>query len=249
MVDLLEKFDSTPAQLSGGQKQRVALARAIIRRPKVLLLDEPLSALDVKLREAMQVELKHLHEKLGITFILVTHDQTEALVMSDRVVVMENGRIAQCGSPAELYDRPATSYVANFIGTSNLIPATVSRVDAETITATMGGREMRAKSNGGSFAPGADVLLSIRPERTVVLAAGETVPEGYNRLDATVIEYLFHGHLVRMELDIGHSEPFVVDMQLQGALSDMDLPPQGSTVITLAVDAANVSVFAADRPR
>ncbi len=248
MVDLLDKIDSPPAQLSGGQKQRVALARAIIRHPKVLLLDEPLSALDVKLREAMRVELKHLHEKLGITFILVTHDQKEALVMSDRIVIMDHGRIVQSGSPAELYDRPATSYVANFIGTSNLIPATVSGVDAESITTSLYSHQVRASLKGGSYVAGANVVVSIRPERVVVLAAGAPVPEGHSHLNATVIEYLFHGNSVRIELDIGHSKPFIVDMQLRGALGDMDLPEPGSAV-TLAVDAVNVNVFAASHAR
>ena len=128
LVGLSTMAGRMPHQLSGGQRQRVALARAIVRRPRVLLLDEPLSALDANLREAMQVELKHLHNKLGITFVMVTHDQTEALVMADRIVVMDRGRIAQTGTPSDLYDRPASAYVASFVGTSNFIEGTVSAV-------------------------------------------------------------------------------------------------------------------------
>ena len=118
MVELDSKASQRPHMLSGGQKQRVALARALVCNPKILLLDEPLSALDAKLREAMQVELKTLHETIGLTFILVTHDQTEAMVMSDRVVIMDQGTIVQVGEPSDLYERPVNSYVANFIGTS-----------------------------------------------------------------------------------------------------------------------------------
>ncbi|MCA9858781.1 MAG: ABC transporter ATP-binding protein, partial [Thermomicrobiales bacterium] len=127
-VELTGLEKRKPHQLSGGQQQRVALARALAIEPRVLLLDEPLSALDANLREAMQVELKHLHSKLGLTFVMVTHDQTEALVMSDRIVVMHRGRIAQAGTPSDLYDRPETTYVADFVGTSNLIPCEVASV-------------------------------------------------------------------------------------------------------------------------
>ena len=136
LVDLGSKAKDRPHKLSGGQKQRVALARALVREPKVLLLDEPLSALDAKLRESMQVELKHLHDRLGLTFILVTHDQTEALVMSDRIVVMNEGRIEQEGSPSALYDRPSSPYVASFLGSSNLLPGRVVAADVSGGTDT-----------------------------------------------------------------------------------------------------------------
>jgi putative spermidine/putrescine transport system ATP-binding protein len=116
-----------PAQLSGGQRQRVALARALVNRPRVLLLDEPLGALDLKLREAMQIELKEIQQEVGITFIYVTHDQEEALVMSDRIAVFNMGRIEQVGAPADLYEHPATTFVAGFVGTSNLLVGAVAR--------------------------------------------------------------------------------------------------------------------------
>jgi len=246
MVELLDKIDSRPAQLSGGQRQRVALARAIIRRPKVLLLDEPLSALDVKLREAMQVELKHLHQRLGISFILVTHDQKEALVMSDRVVVIDRGRIVQCGSPAELYDRPATPYVASFVGTSNLVPAIIVASDANGVVAEAGGHRLWARLGSRRFAPGAHVLIAIRPEKVVTVPAGGVVPDAFNRIEARVIEHLFHGHGLRTEFDIGCVEPFMVDIQLPAALAEVGLAAPGASV-TLAVDPANLTVFPADR--
>jgi spermidine/putrescine ABC transporter ATP-binding subunit len=244
MVDLVEKMDSLPGQLSGGQRQRVALARAIIRQPKVLLLDEPLSALDVKLREAMQVELKHLHQKLGITFVLVTHDQKEALVLSDRVVVLERGRIVQCGSPAELYDNPLTPYVADFIGTSNLLPGTVSEVSGGDIVAACGPHSLRAPARGRRLGVGDKVLLSVRPERALLLADGVSPPAGANRLAARVIEHLFHGNSLRLGLDIGQTVPFIVDLQLQAAVGSLFLPAPGSAV-TVLIDPANVTVFPA----
>jgi spermidine/putrescine ABC transporter ATP-binding subunit len=244
MVDLLAKEDSLPGQLSGGQRQRVALARAIIREPKVLLLDEPLSALDVKLREAMQVELKHLHQKLGITFILVTHDQKEALVMSDRVVVLEHGRIAQSGTPGELYDRPASPYVADFIGTSNLIPATVNALSGGEIEVQAGSHRLRASAGSLRVAAGDKVLLSIRPERAQMLAAGTPAPAQANLLPATVREYLFHGNAMRVELDIGQPEAFLLDLQLHSALSGVELAKPGSAV-RIAVAPVNVTVFPA----
>ncbi len=245
MVDLSEKIESLPNQLSGGQRQRVALARAIIRHPKVLLLDEPLSALDVKLREAMQVELKHLHQKLGITFILVTHDQREALVMSDRVVVLEHGRIIQTGSPSELYDNPATPYVADFIGTSNLVPAVVAEAGPAGIVATAGAHRLRSPAGGRRFAVGEQVLLSVRPEKAVMLDAAAAAPAGANMLPARVMEHLFHGNALRVELDIGQKAPFVVDLQLHASVGSLRLPPAGSAV-TVAIDPANVIVFSGE---
>jgi putative spermidine/putrescine transport system ATP-binding protein len=127
LVQLAGYAGRKPSQLSGGQRQRVALARALINHPKVLLLDEPLGALDLKLRQQMQVELKAIQKRVGITFIFVTHDQEEALTMSDRIALFSQGRIEQVGSPAEIYEHPATAFVANFVGTSNLVRGEVAR--------------------------------------------------------------------------------------------------------------------------
>ena len=167
-IELLDKADRRPAELSIGQKQRVALARALIRRPKILLLDEPMSALDAKLRESMQVELKRLHDQIGLTFMMVTHDQTEALVMSDRIVVMDVGRIVQAGTPTELYDRPETPYVANFLGTSNMVAGRVTGTTDGTARVSCGAADISVTLQGTAPAVGARVTLSIRPEKVVL---------------------------------------------------------------------------------
>ncbi|MEX2504784.1 MAG: ABC transporter ATP-binding protein, partial [Egicoccus sp.] len=159
LVQLQGREDRKPKQLSGGQQQRVALARALVNHPKVLLLDEPLGALDLKLRQAMQLELKQLQERVGITFVYVTHDQEEALTMSDRIAVMDGGRLLQVGSPQEIYDRPRTRFVADFIGDTNLLAATV--VDAQT--ARLGdGSPVRVDCNAPAGTP---VTIAIRPEQ------------------------------------------------------------------------------------
>ncbi|TCU07603.1 ABC transporter ATP-binding protein [Rhizobium sullae] len=197
MVGLETMGNRVPAALSGGQRQRVAMARAIVRRPRVLLLDEPLSALDVKLREGMQVELKRLHRELGITFLMVTHDQAEALALSDRIVVMKEGKIVQVGAPTELYDDPATPYVADFIGASNLVSARYEgrdgvfdllRLDDGTLLRRIG----RVPSAGE---PLRAVTAGIRPERIRLDAF-----DGANTMEARIIETLFHGDRVRLEL-------------------------------------------------
>ncbi|MWB99173.1 ABC transporter ATP-binding protein [Agromyces seonyuensis] len=176
--------DRKPAQLSGGQRQRVALARATVVQPKALLLDEPLGALDLKLREQMQVELKQIQRDLGITFIFVTHDQEEALTLSDRVAVFHDGRIEQLGTPQELYEQPATKFVADFVGTSNLF-------DAERSSALLGRTGVH----------------SIRPEKLVVAPADATAPTGDGERTAagTVVEtiYLGTGNRVVVDLDGG----------------------------------------------
>lgn len=152
-----------PSELSGGQKQRVALARAIVNNPKVLLLDEPLSALDLKLRKEMQIELKHLQRELGITFIFVTHDQEEALTMSDRIAIMNNGNLEQIGTPDEIYEKPKTRFVANFIGETNLFKGVIfDKKESETII-DVSGDKIPVKEC--PFRNGEEVYISIRPER------------------------------------------------------------------------------------
>jgi spermidine/putrescine transport system ATP-binding protein len=190
LVSLDGKEESRPAALSGGQRQRVALARAIVCEPKVLLLDEPLSALDAQLRQQMQVELKHLQRRLGITFVLVTHDQGEALAMSDRVALMNAGRIEQLGSPAEIYDHPRSRFVAEFIGQANVLPAHV--IEREAGSAVVGLRgDIRLRVQGADAPePGAEILVSMRPER-IRLSTGQDA--GGNRFEATVIEGIFRG--------------------------------------------------------
>jgi spermidine/putrescine transport system ATP-binding protein len=162
--------DRKPAQLSGGQQQRVALARALANEPRVLLLDEPLSALDLKLRTEMQLELKRLQGELGITFVFVTHDQHEALTMSDRIAVMRSGKILQIGSPTEIYERPAARFVADFIGETNLLAA--ERI-APARFRLASGLELDAAESGP---PGDNVTLAIRPERASLAAPGSGLP-------------------------------------------------------------------------
>ena len=160
----LAGFDSRkPDQLSGGQQQRVALARALVNRPQVLLLDEPLGALDLKLRRQLQVELKRVQLEVGITFIYVTHDQEEALALSDRIAIMDRGRVEQLGTPEELYDRPRTLFVAGFIGTSNLLSGTVESVDGSTALVRLGTGD-GVLAAAGATAPGDAVDVAIRPE-------------------------------------------------------------------------------------
>jgi spermidine/putrescine transport system ATP-binding protein len=172
-----------PRQLSGGQQQRVALARALVNSPKVLLLDEPLGALDLKLRKQMQLELKGIQHEIGITFVHVTHDQEEAMTMADRIAVMNRGRIEQLGTPTELYEAPATAFVAGFLGVSNLIPGTVSGSDTVRLRH---GPEVRVRPEALAGRRG-EVAVGIRPEK-IELGAGQA-----NALDGTVVEQAYVG--------------------------------------------------------
>ncbi len=167
LVRLQGMQDRRPNQLSGGQQQRVALARALVNRPKVLLLDEPLGALDQKLRQDMQLELKALQREVGITFVFVTHDQEEALTMADRIAVMHGGKMLQVGPPADIYERPANRFVADFIGRTNLLEGTV---EASNVVCLANGTRITAES---SHAVGTKVAVSLRPERAKLLPAAE----------------------------------------------------------------------------
>lgn len=209
MVGLAGYGGRRPSQLSGGQQQRVALARSLVLKPRVLLLDEPLSALDRKMRETMQIELKNLQHSVGITFIFVTHDQEEALAMSDRIVVMSDGRVQQLGAPAEVYDTPANEFVANFVGTSNLFSGRIVELDAErglVTIETANGRRLAAKSR--RFSLGDNVKLVLRPEHLRLVDA-ET-PEGPGFLDGTVKDVIFVGSVVHVHVDVGFGRTAIV---------------------------------------
>jgi len=189
MTALAQFVDRKPAQMSGGQRQRVALARAIVCEPKVLLLDEPLSALDAKLRTQMRVELKQLQKRLGITFIFVTHDQEEALTMSDRVAVINGGRVEQIGTVNEIYYQPATRFVATFIGETNIVEADViSNEGGRPLCRLEGGLELRLKA--GPQAPGDKILLSLRPEKIRLYRAN---PGGENCFPGKISVEIFKG--------------------------------------------------------
>lgn len=190
MVSLGQMAERKPSQLSGGQRQRVALARAIVCEPKVLLLDEPLSALDAKLRHQMRIELKNLQKRLGITFIFVTHDQEEALTMSDRIVVMSEGRVEQTGTAWEIYHRPATRFVAGFIGDTNIVEGEVLAREGKALRCRLeGGLELLVSAPDGP-PPAGVVLFSLRPEK--IRLFGEA-PAGENVFKARVLSEIFKG--------------------------------------------------------
>jgi len=191
MVELGEFGNRMPLQLSGGQQQRVALARALINKPKILLLDEPLAALDKKLRKEMQIELQNLQKNLNITFILVTHDQEEALSMSDRICVMNKGNIIQIGSPNDLYDFPANKFVANFIGKSNFINCEIKSISEKTIEVSFDEKIFSLKNNSTTFAKNEKVLMSFRPEK-LKINNNKNTANGLN-INSKVLNKIFLG--------------------------------------------------------
>jgi spermidine/putrescine transport system ATP-binding protein len=194
LVQLGHLAKRKPAQLSGGQQQRVALARALVNHPRALLLDEPLGALDLRLRKQLQIELKRIQQDVGITFVHVTHDQEEAMSMADTIAVMNGGRIEQAGGAADLYERPQTEFVANFLGVSNLVDARISaRNNGLTRLETHDGATLHVPSE--RCGPHADdaVRAGVRPEKITLLPEGETVPDGANVLKGTVVVAAFLG--------------------------------------------------------
>jgi spermidine/putrescine transport system ATP-binding protein len=193
LVELEGREKRKPRQLSGGQQQRVALARALVNRPRALLLDEPLGALDLKLRQAMQLELKRIQREVGITFVYVTHDQEEALTMSDRLVVMNAGRIEQLGSPRELYEHPATRFVANFIGTSNILTGRLERRGDTWALGGLGPDQRVLVADPGGAQAGQEVELAVRPEKIVLRAEQDPPPPDRTALRVTVHEVVYLG--------------------------------------------------------
>jgi spermidine/putrescine transport system ATP-binding protein len=219
MVQLGHLGERAPRQLSGGQQQRVALARALVNRPRVLLLDEPLGALDLKLRKEMQLELKQLNKRLGITFIYVTHDQEEALTMSDRIALMRNGRIEQLSGPREMYEEPVSRYVADFIGETNLLQGTARRVGGAAVRMMIAGREFEANA-AASWQEGKPAWLAIRPEH-VYPANGE--PGG---LPVTVIDAVFTGVITRVHTTIDGGGTLVLHWP-----AEQPVPESGATLM------------------
>lgn len=200
LVKLGDLAERRPSQLSGGQQQRVALARALAPGPKVLLLDEPLSALDLKLRQAMRLELKQIQRETGITFIFVTHDQEEALSMSDRIAVMSNGQVQQVGSPSEIYEFPVNRFVAEFIGDANFMEGRIVGTEGDfAICETDGGPVLKAQ-NSGDHATGDIVTLILRPEKVVLHGDGDA---GQDLLPGEVVEVVYFGGETAYSIDIG----------------------------------------------
>lgn len=210
MVQLQGFENRKPNQMSGGQKQRVAIARALVNRPKVLLLDEPLGALDMKLRKQMQVELKHLQKRLGLTFIYVTHDQEEALTMSDRIAVMNHGRIDQIGTAEEIYEKPRTKFVADFIGETNMFEGKVLRqIDVNHFMVDLYGHEVPIESS--EVAAGDHICITIRPERLSI-----NVHEDMNHaavLNARFKEVIYIGSLLRSVFVLESGKEIIVTNQ------------------------------------
>jgi len=213
-----------PNQLSGGQQQRVALARALILNPAVLLLDEPLGALDAKLRKALQIELKSIQEEVGITFIYVTHDQEEALTMSDRLAVMSNGRVEQVGPPEEVYEEPSTAYVADFLGISNLMDAVAFGPDDGGCRVRIGEFELVA-GRGEPDAHG-EVKVAIRPERVDLEAAGSS---GANRIPGMVERIVYVGSMMQVIVNLAPGEKLQALVQNEGE----QLPFQQGTAVAV----------------
>ncbi len=224
-VGLAGEANRRPAQLSGGQQQRVALARALVNLPKVLLLDEPLGALDLKLRKGLQVELKRIQRDVGITFVYVTHDQEEALTMSDQIAVMNLGRIEQIGSPEDVYERPSTTFAAGFIGVSNLMPATVSAAGEVQLDH---GPRVAIATNG--FTVGERCHAVVRPEKLVIDLADSPPVSGVPSVEGTVESSLYLGTSTQITVDLGEEVKMTVLFPNADEASRQSLPGGGARV-------------------
>jgi spermidine/putrescine transport system ATP-binding protein len=227
-VGLAREAARRPSQLSGGMQQRVALARALVNLPKVLLLDEPLGALDLKLRKGLQIELKQIQREVGITFVYVTHDQEEALTMSDRIAVMNRGKVEQVSDPEDVYERPTTSFVAGFIGVSNLMPASVSAPGKVKLDS---GPEVAADT--GELGPGEGCAAVVRPEKLRVdLAGGATAPAaGTPAVEGVVESSVYLGTATQIIVDVGDGVRMTVLVPNADEAQRQQLPGGGARVV------------------
>lgn len=204
LVDLTAHADKKPAQLSGGQKQRVAIARALVNKPKVLLLDEPLAALDLKLRQRLLIELDAIHDEVGITFIYVTHDQSEAMSISDRIAVMNKGTVEQIGKPAEIYEAPRTSFVAAFIGDTNFLDGKITtRIDSRFSRCAIEGLGEIIIDNDKPTSTGDLVHLSLRPEKIILSREKPTLHENANMIEGVIEDIIYFGASTRYWIRCG----------------------------------------------
>jgi spermidine/putrescine transport system ATP-binding protein len=241
LVELEGREKRRPRQLSGGQQQRVALARALVNQPRALLLDEPLGALDLKLRQAMQLELKRIQREVGITFVYVTHDQEEALTMSDRLVVMNAGRIEQLGSPRQLYEHPATRFVANFIGTSNILTGRLERRGDIWALSGLGADQRVLVADAGDDRQGQDVELAVRPEKIVLRIEQDPPPPDHSALRVKVHEVVYLGTSTQYRTVTDGGDAIAVYRQnasatpgadvLAGQVGWLEWPPEHSYVL------------------
>ncbi len=236
-----------PGQLSGGQQQRVALARALVNEPAALLLDEPLGALDVKLRKQMQLELKRIQHELATTFVYVTHDQEEALSMSDRIAVMNEGVVEHLGSPRDVYERPATPFVADFVGVLNAAELAVTSVDGDRAVLTINDKDhVVAPATGHDLAAGTMALVTVRPER-IAITRGAAEANGGSRLSGTVAQVVYLGTLTQFHVETSAGKTFVVhQLSTEGseaidARDDVTLtwPVEDSAILRVGADATS----------
>ncbi|HRO14141.1 MAG TPA: ABC transporter ATP-binding protein [Paracoccus sp. (in: a-proteobacteria)] len=221
MVQMGRFKSRRPAQLSGGQQQRIALARALVFDPKLVLMDEPLGALDKQLREHMQYEIKALHNNLGITVVYVTHDQGEALTMSDRIAVFNDGRIQQLAPPSILYEKPENSFVAGFIGENNKLPGVIEQLDGPKALVRLATGELIDATAVNIREKGQQTLVSIRPER--IEFKPELMPEGTHTIDAEVRDVIYMGDILRARMRVAGTEDFV--MKFRNTLGQTRLSP------------------------
>jgi spermidine/putrescine transport system ATP-binding protein len=228
LVQLAHLAGRKPGQLSGGQQQRIALARAIVNRPSVLLLDEPLGALDLKLRRQMQIELKRIQLEVGLTFVHVTHDQEEAMTMADTIAVMNQGLIEQLGDPATLYERPSTTFVANFLGQSNLLPGKVSGTDGDDLVIDVQGERLRLPRERCASTSG-DVWFGVRPEKLVICDDG--TPTTGNRITGQVTDASFTGVSTQYLVKLAWDQEITVVQQNDGTAP---LRPGGQVTVQWA---------------
>ena len=228
-VGLAGESNRRPAQLSGGQQQRVALARALVNLPKVLLLDEPLGALDLKLRKGLQIELKRIQREVGITFVYVTHDQEEALTMSDRIAVMNRGAIEQVGVPEDVYERPETTFVAGFIGVSNLMPGAVASVNGSRVRVKLeSGVDVEASANG--LAPGERCHAVVRPEKLRITRVEDPPADGQPSVEGVVDSSVFLGTTTQIVVRLTGDVPMTVLVPNADEAERQRLPGGGASV-------------------
>ncbi|WP_293577683.1 ABC transporter ATP-binding protein [Phaeobacter sp.] len=238
LVQLSQFAKRKPSQLSGGQQQRVALARALAPQPKVLLLDEPLSALDLKLRKAMQIELKHLQRETGITFIFVTHDQEEALTMSDRIAVMSAGELQQLGSPRDIYEAPRNMFVADFIGETNLLEVSVDDIQNGRATCHLGGGHELTCNEVQGIGVGAKVHMSLRPERLFISEAAKETAS----LRGKVVENIFVGTDISTIVDLADGPNFIVRTSNSDRGNKRIFEPGSDVFVNMELGAARLLV-------
>ena len=243
VVELEGLENRRPRQLSGGQQQRVALARALVNQPAALLLDEPLGALDVKLRKQMQLELKKIQTELGTTFVYVTHDQDEALSMSDRIAVMNHGRVEQIAGPREIYEHPTTAFVADFIGSLNALDFTVDELVGGYAVMRVGEADRVVLPVGGETNTGDSFRVAVRPERVQIGRPGDSGADGGTRLEGTVVQVVYLGMYTQFHIDTAAGR--LVSHRLADELVD---PPEPTTRVSVMWEPEHTAVLGETAP-